>query len=144
MLATRTCIDVDDLDKGITFYTTAFALTVKRRFKGAWAELAGASSPIDLLAKEAGTSPTRDGQARRRYDRHWTPVHLDFVVEQIDHAVTRCTSAGARVEQAIADKAWGRIAILSDPFGHGFCLLEFRGRGYDEILNPGPPLNTAP
>jgi hypothetical protein len=23
--------------------------------------------------------------------------------------------------------------MLADPFGNGFCLLEFRGRGYDEI-----------
>jgi hypothetical protein len=22
---------------------------------------------------------------------------------------------------------------MADPFGHGFCLIEFRGRGYDEI-----------
>jgi lactoylglutathione lyase len=22
---------------------------------------------------------------------------------------------------------------LADPFGHGLCLIEFRGRGYDEI-----------
>jgi len=26
-----------------------------------------------------------------------------------------------------------RIVQQSDPFGHGWCLLEFRGRGYDEI-----------
>jgi hypothetical protein len=28
------------------------------------------------------------------------------------------------------------MANLADPFGHGFCLLELRGRGYDEILQP--------
>jgi hypothetical protein len=22
---------------------------------------------------------------------------------------------------------------LADPFGHGFCLIEFTGRGYDEV-----------
>ncbi len=27
-----------------------------------------------------------------------------------------------------------RLAILADPFGNGFCLLEFRGRGYDELI----------
>jgi len=26
------------------------------------------------------------------------------------------------------------MANLADPFGHGFCLLEFRGKGYDEVL----------
>ena len=28
----------------------------------------------------------------------------------------------------------GRLALLSDPFGHGFCLFELQGRGYDELL----------
>ena len=23
--------------------------------------------------------------------------------------------------------------MLADPFGHGICLIEFVGRGYDEI-----------
>jgi catechol 2,3-dioxygenase-like lactoylglutathione lyase family enzyme len=27
----------------------------------------------------------------------------------------------------------GRLALLADPFGNGFCLLEFTGGGYDEI-----------
>ena len=25
---------------------------------------------------------------------------------------------------------------LSDPFGNGFCFLQFTGRGYDEIATP--------
>jgi catechol 2,3-dioxygenase-like lactoylglutathione lyase family enzyme len=36
-------------------------------------------------------------------------------------------------EAPIRGSNWGRLALLSDPFGHGFCLLEFKGRGYDEI-----------
>ena len=27
---------------------------------------------------------------------------------------------------------WGRMATLSDPFGHGFCLIQFAGGGYDD------------
>jgi hypothetical protein len=23
---------------------------------------------------------------------------------------------------------------MADPFGHGFCFLQFTGRGYDEIV----------
>jgi lactoylglutathione lyase len=30
-------------------------------------------------------------------------------------------------------RKWGRMANLADPFGHGLCLVEFRGRGYGEI-----------
>jgi uncharacterized glyoxalase superfamily protein PhnB len=64
-------------------------------------------------------------------------VHLDFVVGDLDAAVERAQAAGARVEGELGDYAWGRIARLSDPFGHGLCLLEFRGRGYDEVLAAG-------
>ena len=61
------------------------------------------------------------------------PVHLDFVVPKIDAAVARAQSAGARLEGEVRTHKWGRIAVLADPFGHGFCLIEFLGRGYDEI-----------
>jgi lactoylglutathione lyase len=60
-------------------------------------------------------------------------VHLDFAVEDLDAAVARALSAGAVIEGEIAERAWGRMATMADPFGHGFCILQFRGRGYDEI-----------
>jgi len=25
------------------------------------------------------------------------------------------------------------LALMADPFGHGFCLLQFVGQGYDEL-----------
>ena len=43
------------------------------------------------------------------------------------------TAAGATLEEPTAIHAWGKIVRLADPFGHGFCLIEFLGRGYDEI-----------
>jgi predicted enzyme related to lactoylglutathione lyase len=60
-------------------------------------------------------------------------VHLDFAVEDLAAAVARAQAAGASVEEGITQKAWGSIALLADPFGNGFCLLQFAGRGYDEI-----------
>jgi hypothetical protein len=42
-------------------------------------------------------------------------------------------AAGARLEGEIARNVWGNLALLSDPFGNGLCLLEFENRGYDEI-----------
>jgi predicted enzyme related to lactoylglutathione lyase len=38
------------------------------------------------------------------------------------------------IEGAIQTREWGRIANMADPFGNGFCLIEFIGRGYDEIV----------
>ncbi len=78
------------------------------------------------------------GQDRRRYVRHWTPVHLDVVVEDIETALARAVAAGGRAETPIEVAVWGKLVVLSDPFGHGFCLLEFLGKGYDEIAEaPG-------
>ena len=60
-------------------------------------------------------------------------MHLDFVVDDLAAAVERAKAAGAVLEQPIRPGSWGDLALMSDPFGHGFCLLQFRGRGYDEI-----------
>jgi predicted enzyme related to lactoylglutathione lyase len=133
----RICIDVDDLERAIAFYSQGLGLTPGRRLGDDWAELLGAGSAIDLLANAAGTAPLGESNPQRRsYERHWTPVHLDFVVTGIDAAVARLVQLGARLEGPIVERRWGRMANLADPFGHGIDLLEFRGRGYDEMLSP--------
>jgi predicted enzyme related to lactoylglutathione lyase len=128
-------IDVDALDRATEFYCKALQLKVGRRFGRAAVELRGASSAIYLLEKAAGSRVAPATDQRRDYARHWTPVHLDFVVDEIGPAVARAKSAGARLEGEVRTHAWGRIAVMSDPFGHGFCLIQFLGRGYDEIAN---------
>jgi predicted enzyme related to lactoylglutathione lyase len=130
----RVCVDVPDLEQGIAFYSQVFGLTLGRRFGRNWAELLGASSPIDLLAEPGGTVPTPDSDTLRHYERHWTPVHLDFPVPDLDVAVRRAQAAGAVLDRDVQTKKWGRLANLADPFGNGFCLLEMRGRGYDELV----------
>ena len=129
-------IDVDDLAKAVTFYTATFGLTVGRRFGADMVELLGASSPIYLLAKPAGSAAFKGAGQRRDYSRHWTPVHLDFVVDDISAAVERATACGAVLEAPVKSAAWGDLALMSDPFGHGLCLVQFRNRGYDEIADP--------
>jgi predicted enzyme related to lactoylglutathione lyase len=124
-------IDVPDLERAIAFYSGAFGLSVRRRFGADGAELAGWPVAVFLLHKEQGSFGA--DHSRRVYERHWTPVHLDVVVADIDAALTRARDAGAVVEQAVRTAKWGKLALLADPFGHGFCLVEFRGGGYDEI-----------
>src|ERR1700722_13777018 len=130
-------IDVDDLERGVEFYTKALGLKVSRYLEAfAAVELAGASSRIYLLAKAAGTAPSAVSPAKRNYERHGTPIHLDFVVEDLDAAIQRAQAAGAAFESKTEAQDWGRLAVMVDPFGHGFCLLQFFGRGYDEIAEP--------
>jgi predicted enzyme related to lactoylglutathione lyase len=128
-------VDVDDLEKGIEFYGAAFDLEVGRRFGRFGVELLGGSTPIYLLEKAVGTRAAETAVQRRTYGRHWTPVHLDFVVGRIEPAVERAVAAGATLEKPIATHAWGRLALMADPFGHGFCFVQFTGRGYDEIAD---------
>ena len=134
-LQLRICIDVEDLEKGIAFYRDAFGLTPGRRLGRKWAEMLGGPAPIDLLAERAGTAPLPGSAAAvRDYRRHWTPVHLDWPVPDLDAALRRAQAAGARLEGEIRQKKWGRLALLADPFGNGFCLLELQGAGYDALL----------
>jgi lactoylglutathione lyase len=128
-------IDIDDLERGIRFYTEAFDLRPGRRFGAHAIELLGGGAPIYLLVKAPGTAPFQGAPGPRDYRRHWTPVHLDLVVADLDAALERAESAGARREGGVAEHTWGRLALLCDPFGHGFCLLQFKGRGYDEIAS---------
>jgi predicted enzyme related to lactoylglutathione lyase len=127
-------IDVSDLGRAIAFHTEAFGLTVTRRFGAEGAELSGWPVRVYLLQKPEGSLGA--GESLRHYDRHWTPVHLDVVVDDVAAALSRAVAAGARAETDIRIDAWGKIVVLADPFGHGFCLIEFLGRGYDEISDP--------
>jgi predicted enzyme related to lactoylglutathione lyase len=126
-------IDVDDLEVAERFYASAFGLRPGRRLGDAGVEMIGAAAPIWLLAKPAGTAPSPTATDVRRYGRHWTPVHLDFVVAEIDVAVAGAVAAGARQETPVSTHEWGRLAVMADPFGHGFCFVQFLGRGYDDI-----------
>ena len=126
-------LDVPDLDAAVAFYTRAFALAESRRlFGGTVVELVGLPAPLYLIEKPAGTVAA--GTQRRDYARHWTPLHLDVVVDDVDAAVARALAAGATLESAPAAADWGIIAVLADPFGHGFCFVEWRA-GYDAVTS---------
>jgi predicted enzyme related to lactoylglutathione lyase len=126
-------IDVPDIEAGIAFYTAALGLRVGRRFDSDFVELLGRDAPIYLLRKDPGTPIGPEGGDLRRYGRHWTPVHPDFVVDDIAGATARALAAGAVQEGETRDAPYGRLAMFADPFGHGFCLIEFNEEGYDAI-----------
>src|SRR3954470_11850861 len=132
-------IDVDDIDKAVAFYRAAFGLDVARRLGAEVVELAGAQVPIFLLLKAASTPISRAVDARRDYRRHWTPVHLDFTVRDVADAVTQAVAAGATAESEVETHAWGSIAYLADPFGHGLCLIQLSEQGYAALASPPPP-----
>ena len=126
-------IDVPDIPAAVDFYVAALDLRVGRRFDEDFVELLGSDAPLYLLKKDADTSIGPAGGDSRRYRRHWTPIHPDFVVDDIDAAIDRALAAGAVQEGQICDAPYGKLAMFADPFGHGFCLIEFNAEGYDAI-----------
>jgi predicted enzyme related to lactoylglutathione lyase len=116
-------IDVDDLQKGVAFYQQAVGLSPVRRFGDSVVELEGGDVPVFLLQKGVAKPPFTGAASARDYGRHWTPVHLDFIVEDIEKALAKALAAGARAESPIGPYGWGQIVLMSDPFGNGFCLL---------------------
>lgn len=128
-------IDVPDIEKAISFYTTALPFRLGRRFDFECVELLGLSSPVYLLKKDAGTIPFPGGRVVRTYYRHWSPLHMDFVVDNIGEARKKLLEAGAVEEVPLKQEKYGLIAMFRDPFGHGLCLIQFTGRGYDALID---------
>lgn len=133
MLVVHAYIEVTDAECGIAFYCGGLGLAVKRRLSARWIELAGANLPVYLLANRPATADLGSRQVERRYERHWTPVHLDFIVPDLDAAVARLLALGGSLDRPVKQREYGRIANMADPFGNGFDLIEFAGPGYDAV-----------
>ncbi|RZI40278.1 VOC family protein [Herbaspirillum sp. HC18] len=125
-------VDVPDLQKGINFYCSAFDLHLERILDNDVAEIVGGSSTIYLLQKDEGSRCARPTPDTRNYSRHWTPVHIDFVVDDLDPAVKRVMDAGAIRETECISWRGSKCITFSDPFGNGFCLIEFENETYSD------------
>jgi hypothetical protein len=62
-----------------------------------------------------GTPAVETTSQRRDYQRHRTPLHLDFVVDEIEAAVQRAVLAGARLEKSIATYKRGKLHLWPIP-----------------------------
>jgi predicted enzyme related to lactoylglutathione lyase len=125
-------IDVPELAPAIDFYCAALGLSLSRTLDEDVAELVGGSCVIYLLQNADGSDPGRGLAAPRRYSGHWTPVHIDFVVDDIEKAADRVVSAGGTRESECVEWRGSKCITFSDPFGNGFCLIEFAGETYAE------------
>lgn len=124
-------IDVPELAPAIRFYAAAFGLNLNRIIDDDVAELTGASSVIYLLQNPEDSGPVGTLPVKRQYTRHWTPVHMDFVVANVIEAAKRAIAAGAIQESECIVWRGSKCITFSDPFGHGFCLIEFEEDTYD-------------
>ena len=120
-------IDVDDLEAAVEFYCEGIGLKLVERGKTwARAELDDQTFWICKFETE------QKGSTGRNFQRHWTPIHLDFIVKDLDAALACALDAGGRLDRAVQrddPEPLGRchLANLSDPAGNGIDLIERLG-----------------
>ena len=117
-------VDVPNLADAVRFYTSAFGFTKSAAPIPGVAILNAGNTKLSLLEKRTGTRASIHTEETRRYERHWTPVHLDIHVDDLEAALARALDAGAKKEQVFENPKHGSAAFCSDPFGHGFCLIQ--------------------
>jgi predicted enzyme related to lactoylglutathione lyase len=116
-------IDVPSIEEGLQFFGEVFGFAETARPHPGYAVLTAGESTIGLVAKPAGSRPAKGSDEVRRYERHWTPVHIDFRVEDFEATLDKALGAGAKAEQVHRVPGYPPVAFCSDPFGHGFCIV---------------------
>ena len=112
-------MDPADLEAAIRFYCDGLGLHLSRRlFSGTVAELMGASSALCLLAKGEGSSPGAQVPGTRTYRRHWTPVHIDLIVDDLAAEEARLRAAGVEFRNDIVTGPGGSQILVIDPSGN--------------------------
>ena len=126
MIKVSVSIDVPDLSAGEAFYAEALGCSKVRDQGNNMRVLSADNADIYLLKREPGSLPVRqedrESSIIRNYERHWTPVHLDFLCNDVDSVVARIIAAGGSHEGGESGD-WGSIAHCADPFGNGFCVI---------------------
>ncbi len=128
-------IDVPDLEAGLRFYREVFGFLETARPFPTMAILDANNVSVCMHEKHAGTISSSAGSDRRRYERHWTPVHLDLHVEDFDAVLRELRAQGGTIENEFRTQGPKPAAFCSDPFGNGFCVI-----GEGSACLPGRPL----
>ena len=122
MIKISVSIDVPGIKQAETFYTEALGCKKLRDRGESMSVISTDNCHIYLQEKKSGTKPIPSDSAERDYGRHWTPIHLDFLTDNVDRLVRKILQFGGRHEGGESGD-WGSIAYCADPFGNGFCLI---------------------
>ena len=123
MIKLSVSIDVSDLQRAVDFYVEALGCKKVRDQGANMTVIAVENCDIYLQEKDAGTNPLpSNNKIVRDYARHWSPVHLDFLCDNVEILVTNIVKMGGSHEGGESGE-WGSIAYCADPFGNGFCVI---------------------
>lgn len=115
-------IDVPDLALAEKFYTEALACKKVRAQGENMIILEVDKTNLYLIKCAANSHPIPSKQVKRTYERHWTPVHLDFLCDDVNRTVENIVLHGGSCENKESGE-WGSIAYCVDPFGNGLCII---------------------
>lgn len=115
-------LDVPSLEAGIGFYAALGFAPAGSPGPGMMT-LACGDARFLMLERAPGSAPVPGLAIRRDYGAHWTPVHLDFHVDAPEVIRARAEAAGATCEAWHDLPGFPQVAMMRDPFGHGFCLI---------------------
>jgi predicted enzyme related to lactoylglutathione lyase len=121
-------IDVPRLEDGLRFYCSVFGFVEVSRPFPTMAILDANNVTVCMHEKAPGTKSSTGGADVRRYERHWTPVHLDLHVSDIHGALAKLRAEGGAVENEFLTEGPKPAAFCSDPFGNGICVIGERAR----------------
>ncbi len=113
-------IDVSDMAKAIEFYVKALGCEFRKKYTDEWQVVCAGSLDLHIQQKAEGTIAAADH--KRDYSRHWTPVHLDFIVDDINPICIAIEKFGGTVEKNTFLEIAG-LANCADPFGNGFEII---------------------
>ena len=116
-------IDVPDLEAGLRFYGEVFGFVETARPFPTMAILDANNVSLCMHEKATGSRSSSVGAEPRRYDRHWTPVHLDVHVVDFDAVLDNVRACGGTIENEFRSHGPKPAAFCSDPFGNGFCVI---------------------
>jgi hypothetical protein len=89
MIKLSVSIDVSSLGQAESFYINALGCKKIRDQGEGMLVIAVENCEIYLQEKGAGTKPIPSEVVERDYGRHWTPVHLDFLADNVDEIVEK-------------------------------------------------------
>jgi len=113
-------IDVSDMSKAMQFYVEALGCEFKKKYTDDWQVVSVGT--LDLHIQQKATGTIAAAEHKRDYRRHWTPVHLDFIVDDINPVCIEVEKFGGTVEKITFSEV-ADLANCADPFGNGFDLI---------------------